>query len=84
MELEVEQEIDAFAHFGKYRSEEERAPGQAGLEETKPAPEKTEEARRSAEEAKTQVPGRRRGDRGAGGGTDIACGRAGADAGTRG
>jgi replication factor C large subunit len=43
MEQEVEQEIDAFAHFGKYRSEEERAPGQAGLEVTKPEPEKTEE-----------------------------------------
>jgi replication factor C large subunit len=42
MEEEVEQEIDAFAHFGRYRSEEERAPGQAGLEETKPAPETVE------------------------------------------
>jgi replication factor C large subunit len=43
IEQEVEQEIDAFAHFGKYRSEGEKAPERAVIEETKPAPGKTEE-----------------------------------------
>jgi replication factor C large subunit len=42
MAQEVEQEIDAFAHFGKYKSEEEKAAKPAVTEETKPAPEKTE------------------------------------------
>jgi replication factor C large subunit len=43
MAQEVEQEIDAFAHFGKYKSEEEKAAEPVVKEETKPAPEKTEE-----------------------------------------
>jgi replication factor C large subunit len=43
MAQEVEQEIDAFAHFGKYKSEEEKAAEPAVTEETKPAPEKAEE-----------------------------------------
>jgi replication factor C large subunit len=43
IEQEVEQEIDTFAHFGKYKSEKEKAIERAVAEETKPAPEKAEE-----------------------------------------
>ena len=42
MTQEVEQEIDAFAHFGKYKSEEEKLAEPVVTEETKPASE-TEE-----------------------------------------
>ena len=42
MTQEVEQEIDAFAHFGKYKSEEEKSAEPAVTEETKPAREMTE------------------------------------------
>jgi replication factor C large subunit len=43
MTQEVEQEIDAFAHFGKYKTEEEKAAEPVVTEEKEPVPEKTEE-----------------------------------------